>query len=162
MNSALRGYIALVFLLTAPFNATRAGGGSLESSVFDAPFFKGRSVPCLTAYLNATQPKLTGSRTFFISAVQVFADGWVNAYVFDQSRNHIVLWEPRSSPACDDLRFSRRDWDLQRDVRNDVQGSTYLLGRLEASELKVRCLTGDRVTVRLYAGRLVSVRVERR
>lgn len=161
MKSALRGLLALVILLTSPLALTRAGGGSLESSVFDHPYFKNRSVPCLTVYLNATQPKLTGSRTFFILTVQTFEDGWVNAYVFDRSRNHIVLWEPYSSPACDDLRRSRRDWDLQRDVVDDTGSSTYLLGQLEAKSLKARCLAGDRLTITLQAGRFVSARVER-
>ena len=162
MSAALRGYLALVILLSAPLAISRAGGGSSETSVFDAPFFKGRSLPCLTDYLNAVQPKLTGSRTFFISTVRTYEDGWVSAFVFDQSRNHLVLWEPRTSQACDDLRHSRRDWDLQRDVRNDVQGSTYLLGRLEANGLKARCLAGDRVTITLKAGRFVNAQIERR
>ena len=161
MNPALRGFLALTVLLIPPFAISGAGGGSLEASVFDHPYFKHRSVPCLTVYLNTTQPKLTGSRTFYISTVQTFEDGWVNAYVFDQSRNHLMLWEPYSSSECDDLRRSRRDWDLQRDVRDDIQGSTYLLQRLESKSLKARCLAGDRVTITLKAGRFVSAQIER-
>ncbi len=161
MNSALRGLLALMTALIAPLTITRAGGGSLEASVFDHPYFKNRSVPCLTVYLKTTQPKLTGSRTFFISTVQTFEDGWVNANVFDPFRNHIVLWEPYISPECNDLSRSRRDWDLQRDVVNDVGSSTYLLGRLEAHGLKARCLAGDRVTITLQAGRFVSAQIER-
>ncbi len=149
-------------LMIAPLAISRASGGNLESSVFDHPYFKGRTVPCLTAYLNTMQPKLTGSRTFFISTVQMFEAGSANANVFDPSRNHIMLWEPYSSPACDDLRHSRRDWDLQRDVRDDTRGSTYLLGRLEAKSLKARCLAGDHVTIRLKAGRFVNAKIERR
>jgi hypothetical protein len=161
VNSALRGLLALVTALIAPFAISRAGG-SLESSVFDHPYFKNRSVPCLTVYLKVTQPSFTGSRTFFISTVQTFEDGSANTNVFDPSRNHIVLWEPYSSPACDDLLRSRRDWDLQRDVRDDIQGSTYLLSRLEAKSLKARYLAGDRVTITLKAGRFSGARVERR
>lgn len=126
--------VLLVAFGLAP--AIAAGGGPV--SVLDHPWFKSRSVPCLTVYLKGDEPKFSGSRVFYISDVQS-GDGYTYADVYDPAANHLILWEPWSSPECDDLRFSRRDWDLVKDVADDPGGSSYILWRNEVPGLIARC-----------------------
>ena len=132
-----------------------AGGGD-GFSVLDHPDFQGRAIPCLTAYLKDRVLGFTGTRVFFISRVEQFAGGYIRALVHDVSGNNIVLWEPHTGPECNDLRLSRRDWDLVKDVADDPAGSTYLLWRKDVPGLIAQCRAGTRVTITMRGGRLVA------
>lgn len=153
----------VLFGLLALVAARAVAGGSdpRSSSVFVHPYFQGRAVPCLTVYLKDRQPKFSGSRVFLISRVQS-GDDYTYADVFDPAANHLILWEPRVGGPCDDLRFSRRDWDLQKDVADNPNGSTYLLWRSEVPGLIARCRAGDRVTITMKSGLFVSAKIARR
>ncbi len=151
-----------VWLLGIALLAARAvagGGGSV--SVLDHPWFAGRAVPCLTVYLKDQQPKFSGSRVFYISSVQSGV-GYTYAHVYDPAANHLILWEPYFLSECDDLRFSRRNWDLEKDVADDPGSSTYLLWRSEVPGLIARCKAGERVTIKMRNGRFVSAKIVRR
>ncbi len=149
--------IALLIFVTA-----KAGGGDASGlNVFVHPYFKGRAVPCLTVYLKDREPKFSGRRVFYLSSVQS-GDGYTYADVYDPAANHLILWEQYTGGPCDDLRFSRRDWDLEKDVADDPNGSTYLLWRSEVPGLIARCKAGDRVTITMKNGQFVSAKIARR
>ena len=159
MSRVARVMFGLVLVALGLARAIAGGGGSV--SVLDHPWFKGRSVPCLTVYLKENAPKFTGARVFYISNVQS-GDGYTYADVYDPAANHLILWEPYNSTECDDLRFSRRDWDLVKDVVANPNGSTYLLWRSEVPGLIARCKAGDRVTITMRSGQFVSAAIARR
>jgi hypothetical protein len=150
--------VLVAFLLLV---GARAGGDTPNLSVFVHPYFKGRTMPCLTVYLKDREPQFSGKRIFYISRVQS-GDGYTYADVYDPAANHVILWEPRVGGPCDDLRFSRRDWDLKKDVADNPNGSTYMLWRSEVPGLIARCKTGDRVTITMQNGRFVSAKIVRR
>ncbi len=151
--------VLVAFLLLV---CAKAGGGDAPNlSVFVHPYFKGRAVPCLTVYLKDQAPKFSGSRIFYISSVQS-GDGYLYADVYEPAANHVILWEPWTDGPCDDLRRSRRDWDLEKDVADDPNGSTYLLWRSEVPGLIARCKAGDRVTITMKNGRFISAKTVRR
>ncbi len=145
----------LALMLALPSLRGVAGGGD-GISVLDHPDFRGRVVPCLTVYLKDRTPGFTGQRVFFVSRVEESQGGYVRALVHDVAGHNIVLWEPRTGPECNDLRLSRRDWDLQKDVADDPAGSSYLLWRKDVPGLIAQCRAGTRVTITLRAGRLVA------
>ena len=79
--------------------------------------------------------------------------GYTYADVYDPAANHVILWEPYNSTECDDLRFSRRDWDLVKDVDadfisaiNEQSGSMFALRQIKpesaSSELIAKTITG--------------------
>jgi hypothetical protein len=151
-----------VLVALCAFVGAKAGGGDASNlSVFVHPYFVGRAVPCLTVYLKDREPEFSGTRTFFISRVES-GGGYIYADVYEPAANHVIHWEPLTSPECDDLRFSRRDWDLKKDVADNPNGSTYLLWRSEVPGLIARCKAGDRVTITMRNGRFVSAKTVRR
>lgn len=152
-----RVFVALGLILA--LSSLGAAGGGDGASVLDHPYFKDRIVLCLTAYLKDRLPSFTGSRVFYVSRVEVFEGGYTSALVHDPAGNNIVLWEPLASTECDDLRLSRRDWDLTKDVADNPQGSTYILWRKDVPGLIARCRAGNRVTITMRSGRFVAASV---
>jgi hypothetical protein len=160
-RTLLKRSVLLGFLVLLAARAVAGGGDASNLSVFVHPYFAGRAVPCLTVYLKDREPKFSGRRIFYISSVQS-GDGYTYADVYDPTANHVILWEPRMGSPCDDLRFSRRDWDLKEDVADEPNGSTYMLWRSEVPGLVARCKAGDRVTITMRDGQFVSAKTVRR
>jgi hypothetical protein len=154
--------VVIVLVALCAFIGAKAGGGDASGlSVFVHPYFKGRAVPCLTVYLKYREPKFSGTRIFYLSRVQS-GEGYTYADVYEPATNHVIHWEPFTSDACDDLRFSRRDWDLKEDVAETPNASTYMLWRSEVPGLIARCKSGDRVSITMQKGRFVAAKIKRR
>ena len=129
-------------------------------SVMGQTAFASRAIPCLRNYVLEQQPNFSGTLTAHISAVYVIENNaFTHVYIPVWAR--LVLWEPYTpfENECPDFIRSRRDWDLNTEVRSDIQGSTYLLRPEEARAMVRRCLAGDKVEMRFSRGRLVWAQI---
>lgn len=105
--------------------------------------FERRLQPCLEKWLLDNPLTGLGPWRFFLG--QTPQQPPTSCYFYDPLGQRLVLWELHTGDEYMDLRHSRRQWDLTRDVMEDIGGSTYLLQTQEAAAIKACCLRGRMV-----------------